>query len=38
MLHRAEFVAHVGEDNILPDINAALERAAVVFNSPRQSA
>jgi SulP family sulfate permease len=38
MLHRAEFVEHVGEDNILPDINAALERAAVVFNSQRQSA
>jgi SulP family sulfate permease len=38
MLHRAEFVEHVGEDNILPDINAALERAAVVFSSQRQSA
>jgi SulP family sulfate permease len=38
MLHRADFVEHVGEDNILPDINAALERAAVVFSSPRQSA
>lgn len=38
MLHRSDFVAHVGEDNILTDINAALARAAVVFNSPRQSA
>jgi SulP family sulfate permease len=38
MLHRAEFVEHVGEDNILPAINAALERAAVAFSSPRQSA
>jgi sulfate permease, SulP family len=38
MLHRAEFVEHVGEDNILPDINAALERAGVVVRSPRQSA
>jgi SulP family sulfate permease len=38
MLHRTDFVEHVGEDNILPDINAALERAAVVFNSQRQSA
>jgi sulfate permease, SulP family len=38
MLHRAEFVDHVGEDNILPHINAALERAAVIFSSLRQSA
>jgi SulP family sulfate permease len=38
MLHRAEFVEHVGEDNILPHINAALARAAVIFNSRRLSA
>jgi SulP family sulfate permease len=38
MLHRTDFVAHVGEDNILPHINAALERAAAIFNSRRQSA
>lgn len=38
MLHRVEFVEHVGEDNILPHINAALERAAVIFNSQRLSA
>jgi SulP family sulfate permease len=38
MLHRAEFVEHVGEDNILPHINAALERAAQIFNSRRLSA
>jgi sulfate permease, SulP family len=38
MLHRVEFVEHVGEDNILPHINAALERAAVVFNSRPRSA
>jgi SulP family sulfate permease len=38
MLHRADFVEHVGEDNILPHINAALERAAVIFNSRRRSA
>ena len=38
MLQRAEFVEHVGEDNILPHIGAALDRAAVVFSSRRQSA
>jgi sulfate permease, SulP family len=38
MLHRVEFVEHVGEDNILPHINAALERAAVVFSSSSRSA
>ena len=38
MLPRADFVEHVGEDNILPHINAALERAEVVFNSARQLA
>jgi SulP family sulfate permease len=38
MLHRAEFVDHIGEDNILPDVNAALDRAADVFSSGRQSA
>jgi SulP family sulfate permease len=38
MLHRAEFVEHVGEDNILPHINAALRRAAAVFSSRRQEA
>jgi SulP family sulfate permease len=38
MLHRAEFVEHVGEDNILPHINAALQRAAVIFNSRRRRA
>jgi SulP family sulfate permease len=38
MLHRAEFVEHVGQDNILPHINAALRRAKEVFNSRRRSA
>jgi SulP family sulfate permease len=38
MLHRADFIEHVGEDNILPNINAALERAAVIFSSHRRSA
>jgi SulP family sulfate permease len=38
MLHRMEFVEHVGEDNILPNITAALERAAAIFNSRRRSA
>ena len=38
MLQRAEFVEHVGKDNILPHIDAALDRAAAVFNSRRQSA
>jgi sulfate permease, SulP family len=27
MLHRAEFVNHVGEENILPNVSSALERA-----------
>jgi SulP family sulfate permease len=38
MLHRAEFVEHVGEDNILPNIKAALKRAALIFSSQRRSA
>jgi SulP family sulfate permease len=38
MLHRVEFVEHVGEDNILPNVHAALGRAAVIFNSQRRSA
>jgi len=38
MLRRSDFVEHVGEDNILPDIKAALERAAAVFSSTRRSA
>jgi SulP family sulfate permease len=38
MLHRADFVEHVGEDNILPNIEAALRRAAEVFSSQRRSA
>jgi SulP family sulfate permease len=38
MLHRADFVDQIGEHNILPDVNAALDRAAEVFNSGRQSA
>jgi SulP family sulfate permease len=38
MLHRVEFVEHVGEDNILPNINAALTRAAAIFSSKRRSA
>jgi SulP family sulfate permease len=38
MLHRVEFVEHVGEDNILPHINAALARAEAIFNSQRRSA
>jgi sulfate permease, SulP family len=39
MLHRAEFVEHIGEDNILPHVGAALERAAALHRkSARQSA
>ena len=38
MLHRVEFVEHVGEDNILPNIKAALKRAALIFSSQRRSA
>jgi SulP family sulfate permease len=38
MLQRAEFVEHVGPDNILPNISAALRRAEQVFNSRRRSA
>ena len=38
MLHRAEFVEHVGEDNILPNIESAIARAEALFNSQRQSA
>jgi SulP family sulfate permease len=38
MLHRVEFVEHVGQDNILPNVHAALERAAVIFSSQRRSA
>jgi hypothetical protein len=39
MLHRAEFVEHIGEDNILPHVGAALERAAAPHRkSARQSA
>jgi hypothetical protein len=39
MLHRAEFVEHIGEDNILPHVGAALERAALLRRNPaRQSA
>jgi SulP family sulfate permease len=37
MLHRADFVEHVGEDNILPNIHAALARAAEL-SPPRRSA
>ena len=38
MLQRTEFVEHVGPDNILPNITAALQRAEQVFNSRRRSA
>jgi SulP family sulfate permease len=38
MLKRADFVAHVGEDNILPHIKAALRRAKELFNSRRPGA
>jgi SulP family sulfate permease len=31
-LKRAEFVEHIGHDNILPDINAALKRAAQIHD------
>jgi hypothetical protein len=38
MLQRAEFVEHVGQDNILPNIKAALHRAEQVFSSRRRRA
>ena len=39
MLQRADFVEHVGQDNILPHINAALAaRAQAVFSSRRRAA
>ena len=38
MLHRADFIEHVGEANILPDITAALVRAAEISRSRRRSA
>jgi SulP family sulfate permease len=38
MLHRAEFVEHVGENNILPHVNAALRRAEELFRTRRLSA
>ena len=38
MLHRAEFVEHIGDDNILPDVNAALERAAADSSQEREAA
>jgi hypothetical protein len=31
VLHRADFVAHIGKANILPHVAAALERAEQVF-------
>jgi len=31
LLHRAEFHEHVGVDNVLPDVETALERARVLF-------
>jgi hypothetical protein len=31
ILKRAEFVEHIGRDNILPHIAAALRRAAQIF-------
>lgn len=39
MLHRAEFVEHIGEDNILPHVGAALDRAGLLHRkSARQRA
>ena len=38
MLQRTEFVEHVGENNILPHVNAALRRAAEIHRSNRLSA
>jgi SulP family sulfate permease len=38
MLQRSEFVEHVGEKNMLPNINAALRRARAVHESGRRSA
>jgi len=32
-LERAEFVEHIGAENITPNVNAALERASQVFNT-----
>jgi len=36
MLERADFVRHIGEENILPHIEAALERAAVLHEQSTQ--
>lgn len=36
LLHRAEFVEHIGNDNILPHVQAALERAAINFESKKR--
>jgi len=33
LLHRADFHEHVGVDNLLPDVEEALERARVLFES-----
>ena len=30
-LRRAEFVEHIGDENILPDVNAALQRAEDIY-------
>ena len=37
-LKRAEFVEHIGEDNILPHVNAALERASQLASAAALSA
>jgi sulfate permease, SulP family len=38
ILRQAEFVEHVGKDNMLPHITAALRRAEELFNAQQRSA
>jgi SulP family sulfate permease len=33
LIHRADFVAHIGEQNLLPHLQAALQRAEIVYSS-----
>ncbi len=35
LLHQAQFEAHIGEQNVCPNISAALERAKTIFTTPR---
>ena len=34
LLERTEFVEHIGENNILPNVEAALQRARVIYETP----